>query len=180
MTLLFANLIRDCVSDSPKAQFYTHQFKIPLISCLYKSRPARSSLRDALGKIITLVRHDSSRSWDRTEWLWFGSVNWMNHGLKQGSWTAAKQRQVYTGEVEPLACSAQTHRSPRSSRRRKVRSLISLFTKPIPDRVDESELSKARKQKNRNGCETENIKKIYPQASPRCRSLEHQQRTTWI
>lgn len=48
---------------------YTQKKHTPLASCLYKPRPVQSSPYDALGKIIILVRHDSSRSWDRAESL---------------------------------------------------------------------------------------------------------------
>lgn len=54
---------------------FVHDLEIPPVSCLYKPKPARSSRCDAPGEIIALVRHGSSRSWDRAERLRFLRLN---------------------------------------------------------------------------------------------------------
>lgn len=134
----------DWFTSSIAKQIPTLQPKIPLVSCLYKPRPAQSSLYDARGKIITWVRHDSSRSWDSAEWLvvfFKFSVNWMNHTGWTGKLDSSQaEASLHRRGGAARLLSAQTHNrravTSQSEFERKVRSLISLLAKPIPNVED--------------------------------------------
>lgn len=140
LTFLFVNLIQDYATDSPKVHLILHAS----IQDTSHFLPVQVETCSVLRTWCTTWDNHTSTSWleqvPGQNWVVTIFLCELNEPrAEQGSWMAARQRQVDTGEVEPLACSAQTHRSPRSSRsksQRKVQSLINLFAKPIPNIVD--------------------------------------------